>query len=94
METGLKVLLSHLAMRFYRNLGWSEALLQSCLMSGSRLKFWDDRIGDHDMAYWVLEVHSHFDLQKLTPHITEIRDYKGEVVPENEWNAFLHQFNW
>lgn len=90
----MKVLSSHLAMRFYRNLGWTQSLLESCLMPHSRLRFWDDRLGDHDMAYWVLEVHSHFDLEKLKPHITEIRDYKGAVVPENEWDDFLREFNW
>jgi hypothetical protein len=90
----MKILSSHLAMRFYRNCGWTESLLESCLKPESKLLFREDWVGDHDIAYWLLQVHSHFDLEKLKPHITEIRDYKGAVVPENEWDSFLHDFNW
>lgn len=90
----MKILSSNLAMRFYKKEGWSEELLKKCLMPGSRLKFFNDLIGDWDMAYWVLEVHSHFDLKRLKPHVTEIRNCEGKLIDPKNWDSFLTDLNW
>lgn len=91
----MKIISSHLAMRFYRVHGWSKELLESCLMDRSKLCFREDILFDDvDMCYWVLEIYSKFDLEKLKPHITEIYDYKGNQVSKDDWDAFLKEYNW
>ncbi len=61
---GLPIRSSHLAIRFYRHDGWSEEVVRSCMNRGD-LKFFDDRVGELDMAYWVGMPGSLFNIDRL-----------------------------
>jgi hypothetical protein len=90
----LKVFSSHLALRFYRSYGWTEELIKS-FMSQGQLRFWDDKIGDHDMAYWVGEVGTRYDIDKLIATATGgIFDFHDNLLHGEEARKYVSGLNW
>jgi len=73
---------SHLALRFYKNDGWTMALLSECLEKGSAIEFCPG-IG---LEYYRLEVGSRLDLDKLMPHVTNVQNWRNELIgPSREY---------
>lgn len=65
----LGVVTTNLTMRFYRKDGWTEELLRELVVrqqfEGEPFRFFDDQIDGHDMAYWIPEVGTFLDVDRL-----------------------------
>lgn len=84
---------SHLALRFYKNQGWTEELVSACLVQG-RLRKFEDMIDSHDMSYWIGEVGTVFDVDLLYSKCSEIRHYDGKVLEGEDAKNYIKSMNW
>ena len=82
------ILASHLALRFYKHYGWSEDEVKSYLVRGN-LRFFDD-----ENPYWVGEVGSVFDVDKLIEGVGDIYDWENQKIEDAEKRKFLTGYNW
>lgn len=83
-----RIFSSHLALRFYRSEGWTEELVKNLLKKG-RLRFWDEA-----MAYWVAEVGSVFDTDKVLEAATEIYDFHQKLLQGDEAREYVNSMSW
>jgi hypothetical protein len=83
----LTVRSSHLALRLYEHDGWTKEIVESCLERGA-LKYW----GNDERPYWVLEVGSRYNLDKLRPYVGKVLNWLGNEVADAE--RFLREMMW
>jgi hypothetical protein len=94
MMSELKVFSSHLALRFYRGQGWTEELIKS-FMNRGQLKFWDDKIGEVDMSYWIGEVGTEYDTDKLiATAIGGVFDFYDHRLHGEDARKYVSEMNW
>lgn len=62
---------SNLALRFYMNDGWTREELEDCLETG-RIIVNGDFGSELDIPYYMLDVGSRFDLEKLMPLVGKV----------------------
>lgn len=81
---------SHLAARFYKDDGWNQEILDSCMEKGT-IEFADTLYG---RGYYRLVPYSRYDVDKLLEHVTEIIHYDGHKLPKEEFKQYLENLNW
>jgi len=91
----LAVKSSHLALRFYKSSGWTEAALRDCLKKGD-LKFYNDMFYSFgDMSYWVVTVGSVFDVDRLLSVAGGIYDFNNRLLTDRQEAAeYITGMSW
>ena len=84
---------SHLALRFYRSDGWTEEILNNCLINGD-LRFFDDVFEWGDMSYWIGRVCANFDVAELWKHTSSVFHFNGHELKEEEAKTYMQEMNW
>lgn len=85
----MHVVAANLSLRFYKDAGWTQEALDSCLRKGEVEL--DDRIPD--MAYYRLTIWSAFDVDKLMKHVTSI-DRVFNQSPNKSDMELIEEYNW
>lgn len=70
------IIITNLAMRFYRDYGWDLSILTQYLKKGG-FRYFDDPLD----PYWILQAHSVMDVEKL------MKDgHVGELLGRDRWS--------
>ena len=82
---------SNLALRFYRKDGWTREELEECLEKGIII-FRQDIIMGNDMSYWMLDIRSKFNIDKLMSKMSKL-DRMFDDRPEESDREYLEKMN-
>ena len=86
----LKVLSSHLALRFYTHDGWTEEKVQLFIRTGG-VKFW----GEDRLPYYVGEVGTRYDVDELLRQATGgIYNWENVLLEGTEARNYVIEMNW
>lgn len=89
----LKIQSSHLCLRFYKRVGWTEELLRPCLEVGGLCN--TTALGDNEeYAYWVLDRASRFNADKLLAIAGDVFDFNGDKLNKEESRKYILSMNW
>jgi len=86
----LKVLSSHLALRFYTHDGWTEEKVQLFIRTGG-VKFW----GEDDLPYYVGGPGTRYDVDELLRQATGgIYDWRNILLEGKDARDYVLGMNW
>jgi len=84
----MRVQSSHLALRFYRNDGWTGDVLRECLHCGET-----EFCPGIGLDYWRLTQNSSFDTDKLLKYVTQLDRWDGDDNEETD-KQYIEGMNW
>jgi hypothetical protein len=93
MSESRPIFSSNLALRFYRQDGWTEALLRPCILSGD-LVFFNDVFAWADRSYWIFAVHTKVDVYLLAEVAGPVFDFYNNMRSGEEALAYVKTMMW
>lgn len=88
------ILSSHLALRFYKHLGWTKEILDQYVTRGRVM----DQVGDQEVRdYWLLDNRqaSRMDMERLYRELKpRVFHYNNQELFGEEAVEYMHDMNW
>lgn len=90
---------SHLALRFYEREGWTREILEPLFKADSVQKVLVHQdsglsIMGHNMGYFIADVGSQWDIERLMEKASGVQTYKGEYLEGEKAKEYCRSMNW